>query len=100
MERRELLKSLAALGTVPFIRPPHDGFKEIPLEKAAAVEVATHKYWVFVDVSAINLDSFIGPWPWPDCDAEIFPVKCNGGKTVQDAVSIYKIGDEPKEAVR
>lgn len=95
MERRELLKALAI---VPFVRPPFEALKELPIEKAAAVEVAPHKYWVFVDSGCVDIDSFVGPWPWPDCDAEIFPVKCFGGRTVQDTIAIYKIGESHVES--
>jgi hypothetical protein len=85
MERRELLKTLAI---VPFTRLP---FKVE--EVVDAVEIAPHKYWVFVDAQRIDDNAFESPWPWPGCDAEIFYVKGLGGKSVQDAVAIYKIGE-------
>jgi len=91
MERRELLKALA---TVPFIRPPFAGFEKVPLEKAAAVEVAPHKYWVFYDAQSVDIYEVMNnPWPWPGCEAEFVAVKSHYGKSVQDAVAIYKIGE-------
>jgi hypothetical protein len=83
MQRREMLK---ALGIVPFVRLPYKE-TEIP-----AVQVATRKYWLFVDPNCIDVEAMCSqPIPWPNIDVEIFVVRPRSGMKVEDVLAIYEL---------
>lgn len=85
MQRRDLLKSLAA---VPFAA--------ISLktgEKADAAELKPGRYLIFYDHQRIDNSDLLEGWPqdWP-IDAVAVPI-VTAGKPIQDCIAIYRMDE-------
>jgi hypothetical protein len=90
MERREVLRTLAAVGAVPLVAG------EGLLAKTREAEIKPEKeYFLFCDPATVDVAQLIDDIR-PNCLMWLIPVKPRHGQTIDDAVKLYELGEAPK----